>query len=62
MQCDILDVRTAVLNERFEDAFRYRYPGFRSAKMIKLDQRLCDAPRILHALSAGQGSISSECA
>ena len=26
-----LDVRTAVLNERLEDAFRYRYPGFRSA-------------------------------
>jgi hypothetical protein len=25
------DVRTAVLNERLEDAFRYRYPGFRSA-------------------------------
>jgi hypothetical protein len=25
-----LDVRTAVLNERLEDAFRYRYPGFRS--------------------------------
>jgi hypothetical protein len=24
-----LDVRTAVLNETFEDAFRYRYPGFR---------------------------------
>jgi hypothetical protein len=27
----ILDIRTAVLNERLEDAFRYRYPGFRSA-------------------------------
>jgi hypothetical protein len=26
-----LDVRTAVLNERLEDAFRYRYQGFRSA-------------------------------
>ena len=26
-----LDVRTAVLNERLEDAFRYRYPGFRPA-------------------------------
>jgi hypothetical protein len=24
-----LDVRTAVLNETLEDAFRYRYPGFR---------------------------------
>jgi hypothetical protein len=27
----ILDIRTAVLNERLEDAFRYRYAGFRSA-------------------------------
>jgi hypothetical protein len=27
-----LDVRTAVLNETLEDAFRHRYPGFRSAK------------------------------
>jgi hypothetical protein len=27
-----LDVRTAVLNDRLEDAFRHRYPGFRSAK------------------------------
>jgi hypothetical protein len=26
-----LDIRTAVLNETLEDAFRYRYPGFRSA-------------------------------
>jgi hypothetical protein len=26
-----LDVRTAVLKQRLEDAFRYRYPGFRSA-------------------------------
>src|SRR5271165_1852247 len=26
-----LDVRTAVLNETLEDAFRHRYPGFRSA-------------------------------
>jgi hypothetical protein len=26
-----LDVRTAVLNDALEDAFRYRYPGFRSA-------------------------------
>jgi hypothetical protein len=26
-----LDVRTAVLNERLEDTFRYRYPGFRIA-------------------------------
>src|SRR5436309_15608144 len=25
-----LDVRTAVLNETLEDAFRHRYPGFRS--------------------------------
>jgi hypothetical protein len=25
-----LDVRTAVLNETLEDAFRRRYPGFRS--------------------------------
>jgi hypothetical protein len=25
-----LDVRTAVLNEKLVDAFRYRYPGFRS--------------------------------
>jgi hypothetical protein len=24
-----LDVRTAVLNDTLEDAFRYRYPGFR---------------------------------
>jgi hypothetical protein len=35
MRCDrttvqtFLDVRTAVLNETLEDAFRYRYPGFR---------------------------------
>jgi len=26
-----LDVRTAVLNDTLEDAFRRRYPGFRSA-------------------------------
>jgi hypothetical protein len=26
-----LDVRTAVLNDALEDAFRHRYPGFRSA-------------------------------
>jgi hypothetical protein len=26
-----LNVRTAVLNETLEDAFRHRYPGFRSA-------------------------------
>jgi hypothetical protein len=26
-----LDVRTAVLNGTFEDAFRWRYPGFRPA-------------------------------
>jgi hypothetical protein len=26
-----LDVRTAVLNETLEDAFRRRYPGFRPA-------------------------------
>jgi hypothetical protein len=26
-----LDVRTAVLNETLEDAFRHRHPGFRSA-------------------------------
>ena len=26
-----LDVRTAVLNDTLEDAFRYRHPGFRSA-------------------------------
>ena len=26
-----LDVRTAVLNERLEHAFRHRYPGLRSA-------------------------------
>jgi hypothetical protein len=26
-----LDVRTAVLNEALEDAFRHRYPSFRSA-------------------------------
>ncbi len=26
-----LDVRTAVLNDTLEDAFRYRYPGFRPA-------------------------------
>jgi hypothetical protein len=26
-----LDIRTAVLNETLEDAFRHRYPGFRSA-------------------------------
>jgi hypothetical protein len=26
-----LDVRTAVLNNMLEDAFRHRYPGFRSA-------------------------------
>jgi hypothetical protein len=26
-----LDVRTAVLNEPLEDAFRHRYPGFRPA-------------------------------
>ncbi len=25
-----LDVRTAVLNDTLEDAFRHRYPGFRS--------------------------------
>jgi hypothetical protein len=25
-----LDVRTAVLNDKLEDAFRHRYPGFRS--------------------------------
>ena len=24
-----LDVRTAVLNDTLEDAFRHRYPGFR---------------------------------
>ena len=26
-----LDVRTAVLNDTLEDAFRHRYPGFRPA-------------------------------
>jgi len=26
-----LDVRTAVLNDTLEDAFRYRHPGFRPA-------------------------------
>jgi hypothetical protein len=26
-----LEVRTAVLNDTLEDAFRHRYPGFRSA-------------------------------
>jgi hypothetical protein len=26
-----LDVRTAVLNDTFEDALRRRYPGFRTA-------------------------------
>jgi hypothetical protein len=26
-----LDVRTAVLNNTLEDAFRHRYPGFRPA-------------------------------
>jgi hypothetical protein len=26
-----LDVRTAVLNDTLEDAFRHRYPSFRSA-------------------------------
>ena len=26
-----LDVRTAVLNNTLEDAFRYRHPGFRPA-------------------------------
>jgi hypothetical protein len=26
-----LDVRTAVLNDTLEDAFRQRYPGFRPA-------------------------------
>jgi hypothetical protein len=26
-----LDVRTAVLNDRLEHAFRHRYPGFRPA-------------------------------
>jgi hypothetical protein len=26
-----LDVRTAVLNDTLEDAFRRRYPGFRAA-------------------------------
>jgi hypothetical protein len=26
-----LDVRTAVLNGKLEDAFRHRYPGFRPA-------------------------------
>ncbi len=26
-----LDVRTAVLNDTFENAFRHRYPGFRPA-------------------------------
>ena len=27
-----LDVRTAVLNDTLEDAFRRRYPGFRPAQ------------------------------
>jgi hypothetical protein len=27
-----LDVRTAVLNDKLEDAFCRRYPGFRSTK------------------------------
>jgi hypothetical protein len=26
-----LDVRTSVLNDTLEDAFRHRYPGFRPA-------------------------------
>ena len=26
-----LDVRTAVLNDTLDDAFRHRYPGFRPA-------------------------------
>jgi hypothetical protein len=37
-----LDVRTAVLNETLEDAFRHRYPGFRSAND---DQDLSAAAR-----------------
>jgi hypothetical protein len=32
-----LDVRTAVLNDTLEDAFRHRYPGFRS---VNRDQAL----------------------
>jgi hypothetical protein len=30
-----LDVRTAVLNDTLEDAFRRRYPGFRPANNDK---------------------------
>jgi hypothetical protein len=37
-----LDVRTAVLNDTLEDAFRQRYPGFRPAND---DQALPEAPR-----------------
>jgi hypothetical protein len=30
-----LDVRTAVLNDAHEDAFRHRYPGFRPANDVQ---------------------------
>jgi FixJ family two-component response regulator len=30
-EAPFLDVRTAVLNDALEDAFRHRYPGFRCA-------------------------------
>jgi hypothetical protein len=40
-----VDVRTAVLNETLEDAFRHRYPGFGPPTIIKLDQRPRDLPQ-----------------
>jgi hypothetical protein len=39
-----LDVRTALLNDNLEDAFRNRYPGFRPPTMIRFCQRLRDLP------------------
>ena len=40
-----LDVRTAVLNDDLEDAFRHRYPGFRPTNaMISFCQRSPDHP------------------
>jgi hypothetical protein len=35
-----LDVRTAVLNDKLEDGFRHRYPGFRPTND---DQALSEA-------------------
>jgi hypothetical protein len=46
----VLDVRTAVLNDKLEDAFRHRYLGLRPTNDDQVLSKARMSPRILHAL------------